>query len=117
MNKHAGLLPKYRGVWPVFWALKDNAKEVGITIHWMRSEIDAGGILVQKPVKVLKHDTLFSLYEKVLSLCGPAVLEALDKIRNGAEPERDSGQINENYYSYPTSRDRRELLLSGRKIV
>lgn len=47
LNLHNGPLPKYRGVSPINWALKNNEKSHGITIHQITPGIDDGPIISQ----------------------------------------------------------------------
>lgn len=35
INKHASVLPKFRGILPVFWALLAGEKEMGFTFHFV----------------------------------------------------------------------------------
>ena len=44
LNLHAAPLPKYRGVRPINWALKNGEREHGVTIHRMDIGIDDGPI-------------------------------------------------------------------------
>lgn len=45
INLHNAPLPKYRGVRPINWALKNNEKYHGITIHEITEGIDDGPIV------------------------------------------------------------------------
>ena len=47
VNVHPSLLPYYRGPVPTAWAILNNEKEFGITIHKIDAGIDTGDILVQ----------------------------------------------------------------------
>ena len=47
INIHNGPLPKYRGVSPINWALKNNEPKHGITIHEITAGIDDGPIIAQ----------------------------------------------------------------------
>ena len=47
INKHAGPLPSYRGLMPVFWTLLEGKQKVGVTIHFMDKEIDKGTMILQ----------------------------------------------------------------------
>lgn len=47
INIHNGPLPKYRGVSPINWALKNNENEHGVTIHEITPGIDDGPIIAQ----------------------------------------------------------------------
>lgn len=58
INVHTSMLPKYRGPIPVNWAIRNGDKEIGVSIHWMESEFDSGGILVQEPGIALDDDVV-----------------------------------------------------------
>lgn len=47
LNIHNGPLPRYRGVSPINWALKNNENFHGVTIHEITSGIDDGPIISQ----------------------------------------------------------------------
>ena len=47
INLHNSPLPKYRGVRPINWALKNDEKQHGVTIHKITKGIDEGNILGQ----------------------------------------------------------------------
>jgi methionyl-tRNA formyltransferase len=47
INLHNGPLPRYRGVAPINWALKNGERSHGVTIHEMTAGVDAGPILAQ----------------------------------------------------------------------
>ncbi|MFJ6432599.1 methionyl-tRNA formyltransferase [Streptomyces sp. NPDC091416] len=56
INVHTSLLPKYRGPIPVNWAIRNGDKEIGVSIHWMESAFDSGGILAQEAGIALGDD-------------------------------------------------------------
>jgi methionyl-tRNA formyltransferase len=47
LNLHNGPLPRYRGVSPINWALKNGEREHGLTIHEITPGIDDGPIVAQ----------------------------------------------------------------------
>lgn len=47
INIHNSLLPKYRGVRPINWALKNHEKSHGVTIHEILPGVDNGPIISQ----------------------------------------------------------------------
>lgn len=80
INLHPALLPKFGGVG--MWGhhvheavLQSGEKESGCTIHFVTSECDAGKILLQKKVPVLKDDTPSSLYERIAPEEHEAIIE------------------------------------------
>ena len=51
INRHAGLLPSYKSLWPIFHAYKNKEKYVGFSIHLMKEKIDDGKVISQQKVK------------------------------------------------------------------
>ncbi len=49
-NLHPSALPAYRGPDPVFWQFRDGVSEMGVTLHRMSAQLDAGDILCQTVV-------------------------------------------------------------------
>jgi methionyl-tRNA formyltransferase len=52
VNIHGSLLPKYRGRTPHVWAIINNEKIVGITVHYIDGGCDSGNILLQETVNI-----------------------------------------------------------------
>ncbi len=50
INIHPSILPSYKGVDPVFYALLNQEKEIGVTLHKMSEDFDSGKILAQKTI-------------------------------------------------------------------
>jgi len=53
-NAHSGYLPNYKGVSCGIWPLVNNEELVGVTIHEVVPEIDAGKIIYRKTIKLDK---------------------------------------------------------------
>ena len=62
INLHYSLLPKYRGVYPVNWAVIFGDKETGVTYHQVGENVDHGPIICQERIPILQQDTARSLY-------------------------------------------------------
>ena len=77
INFHDGPLPFYAGLYTPVWALIDRAPDYGITWHEMRAEVDAGGLLVQKPVEISPGETSLTLntkcYAAAIDSFGPLI--------------------------------------------
>jgi methionyl-tRNA formyltransferase len=69
INIHNSPLPKYRGMNPINWSLKNGEREHGITIHNITPDIDAGEIVSQAlfPINP-KVDEVIDVYERCLNL-------------------------------------------------
>ena len=50
INLHPSLLPKYRGPDPLFWQLRHNESQTGISLHELNDALDAGPILQQQKI-------------------------------------------------------------------
>lgn len=48
LNVHNSLLPRYRGVRPINWALKNQERKHGVSLHLITPGIDEGAILDQE---------------------------------------------------------------------
>jgi methionyl-tRNA formyltransferase len=62
---HPSLLPRYRGSYPLWWALRNREHEVGLTLFHLVDRIDAGPVIDQHRVAVLPRDTFATLYGRV----------------------------------------------------
>jgi phosphoribosylglycinamide formyltransferase-1 len=68
LNIHPSLLPKYPGLQPQQQALDDGATVSGATVHFVNAELDAGPIVLQRPVPVLPGDTADTLGARILAV-------------------------------------------------
>ena len=65
LNMHGSLLPKYRGRVPVNWAIIHGEQETGATLHTMTEKPDAGAIVDQQAIPILRDDTAAEVMRKV----------------------------------------------------
>jgi methionyl-tRNA formyltransferase len=67
INLHNGPLPKYRGVSPINWALKNGENEHGVTIHEITPGIDDGPIVSQVKYSIYSEfDEVADVYRRSL---------------------------------------------------
>jgi methionyl-tRNA formyltransferase len=67
INIHNGPLPKYRGVSPINWALKNGEREHGVTIHEITPGIDDGPIIAQLKYSIYpEFDEVIDVYRRSL---------------------------------------------------
>jgi len=85
LNIHNGPLPKYRGVSPINWALKNKEKEHGVTIHKIIAKVDAGPIVTQLRYSIHpEFDEVKDVYNRALKygfLLFKQTMPILDKIK------------------------------------
>jgi phosphoribosylglycinamide formyltransferase-1 len=60
INCHPGIIPACRGVDSFKWAIYD-MKPLGITLHYIDAQVDAGDIIAVAPTNVYKTDSLATL--------------------------------------------------------
>ena len=61
VNIHPSLLPKYRGIHPISWALINGEKRTGVTVHVIDDGIDTGPILLRQVVPITEQDNIWTL--------------------------------------------------------
>ena len=77
INVHPSLLPAYRGSHPIYWAMFDRER-VGVTIHQMVPQVDAGDILAQLEHPVDPRRSPADVYRDVCGLARQALDGVLD---------------------------------------
>jgi methionyl-tRNA formyltransferase len=82
-NIHGSLLPKYSGRTPHVWAIINNEKKTGITIHEISLECDSGDILFQKEIPIKYSDTGGSILQKYYFLYPKILAQFLLLFREG----------------------------------
>jgi methionyl-tRNA formyltransferase len=104
LNLHTALLPKYRGLMPSFWVLKNNEKYTGVSVFFVDEGIDSGPILVQEKVEIgdRSQEELIK-FTKQLGM--EAIIKAIEKIRDGGYELIPNPEEEKTYYSFPTRQD------------
>ena len=57
LNIHPSLLPKYKGLNTHKRVIENNEKFTGCTVHVVNAKLDAGKIILQKKLKLIKKIT------------------------------------------------------------
>jgi methionyl-tRNA formyltransferase len=83
INCHAGKLPFYRGRNILNWALINDEKEFGITVHYVDEGIDTGDIIKQQCYPISENDDYNSLLEIAYVECASILYKALKEIQEG----------------------------------
>ncbi len=89
INLHASLLPRYRGVAPINWAVINGETETGVTTFFMEEGVDTGKIIVQKGTPVGDNETAGEVYERLAAMGAEAVVESCDLVARGDAPRLD----------------------------
>jgi methionyl-tRNA formyltransferase len=116
INVHGAPLPRYRGLMPAFWALRNGEVRTAATVHDLADKLDNGEILVQREVEITPQDTWDHLVRKTKAAGVDALLEAIAGVEHGTIERKPNPDSESTYFSFPTAADRREFLAAGRRF-
>lgn len=97
VNLHNGPLPRYRGVNPINWALKNKETKHGVTLHTIEAGIDTGKILDQIMFPINDDMEVIDVYNLCLSN-GIKILERSIFNLDSIEPIKQDDSFS-SYYS------------------
>ncbi len=86
-NMHGSLLPRYRGRAPINWAVLHGEPRIGMTLHRMVKEPDAGNIVDQEGVDIGPRDTAEQAFRKVLPCARRVLARQIDALLAGTAKE------------------------------
>lgn len=115
LNLHSALLPKYRGIMPSFWVLKNNEEKTGVSVFFVDEGIDTGPILVQKEI-VIGDRTQDQLIRDSKIIGMDAIIEGIELIHQGDYQLIENNDEDMTYFSFPTSKDVQEFKAAGKKF-
>jgi methionyl-tRNA formyltransferase len=92
INLHASLLPKYRGAACIQAAIDAGDRESGITSMHVVRELDAGDMIVAKPIPIEPDETGGSLHDRLAQLAIPVLDETLAKLADGSAARTPQNQ-------------------------
>jgi len=81
INCHAGKLPFYRGRNILNWALINDEKEFGITVHYVDEGIDTGDIILQETYPITDEDDYSTLLARSYIECARILYKAIKLIQ------------------------------------
>lgn len=99
INVHLGLLPEYRGVNGIRWALLNGEEKTGVTIHFMDSGIDTGDIISRVSFPITSEDDILSLMKKSKTAGLYLLKNCWQKIASGKANAIPQDESKANYYS------------------
>lgn len=86
LNIHGSLLPRWRGAAPIHRAIEAGDTETGITIMQMEEGLDTGPMLLKTNISIAEADTTGSLHDKLATLGGEMIVDALKRLQSGNLP-------------------------------
>jgi methionyl-tRNA formyltransferase len=92
VNGHPSLLPRYRGPFPVAWAVRNGESEIGLTYHLMDAAFDTGPVLAHAPVPLDGDDTWEDLQQKLGALAPQLLTEVFERLARGDRGDAQAGE-------------------------
>jgi methionyl-tRNA formyltransferase len=92
LNAHAGDLPRYRGNACINWAILNGEDRVGLTIHQMAPQLDAGPIIVKDYLPLTPETYVGEVYAWAEQRVPEMFLEAVNGLADGSlrpQPQPD----------------------------
>jgi methionyl-tRNA formyltransferase len=117
INLHSAPLPRYQGMMPNFWTMVHGEPEAAVTVHDMVEQLDAGDILVQRPVPILPADSLHDLMVRSKEVGVQALLEVVAQLEAGTAERRPMDKSQATYFSFPKRSDAQRLRRMGRALL
>jgi methionyl-tRNA formyltransferase len=114
LNIHPSLLPDAKGVDPVFQALLYGGP-LGVTVHFMNTELDAGRILAQQEVVPRRGASVFELTALLYRTGAELLASAVVRVAAGDRGTAQSGPGT--YQSWPTAAETAALRRQGGALL
>lgn len=115
LNLHTALLPKYRGLMPTFWALKNDEEYTGVSVFFVDEGIDSGDIIIQKKLKI-GAKTQAQLIKETKKLGVDAIVEAVNAINKNNVNIIKNDDRDMTYFSFPTKKDVKDFKNKNKKF-
>ena len=91
VNGHPSLLPRYRGPFPIAWAVRNGETEIGMSYHVMDEQFDTGNVLAQVRLP-LNDDANWATLQAQFAAVTPTLLaEVFDRLARGDRGEPQTG--------------------------
>ncbi|HEX3909440.1 MAG TPA: methionyl-tRNA formyltransferase [Solirubrobacteraceae bacterium] len=87
LNLHPSLLPRWRGAAPLERAIMAGDERTGVSIMRLTAGLDSGPVCLAESLPIGAEDTYGSLAARLQSLGSELLLQVLDLIAQGGEPQ------------------------------
>jgi methionyl-tRNA formyltransferase len=111
LNIHPSLLPEAKGVDPVFQTILRGTPQLGVTVHFMTPELDAGRILGQRSFEKRSEWSVFEATAMLFREGAELLVAAIGPVERGAAGSPQSGAGS--YQSWPTRQELRNFRARG----
>lgn len=122
VNVHPSLLPALKGPDPIFRALQRGISDIGLTIHRVADDFDAGTILHQASQTINPTSSVFRVYCECAKLGAQLLGNWLVAGNRDAEtteiqPATETQAEQGDYTTFPTASEVREFIQGGGTLI
>ena len=97
LNAHPGILPYYRGLDVIKWALY-NGDKPGVTIHFVNSGIDTGEICTYKELELTDNISINAIKEQAIKVSAQLISKTILQIDETGKINTSSNQADKGKY-------------------
>ena len=115
LNLHTALLPKYRGLMPTFWVMKNDEEYTGVSVFFVDKGIDSGPIVVQEKVKI-GNKSQEELIKHTKKIGMESIAKAVDLIEKDQVNLIENNDTEKSYYSFPEQKDVIDFVSKGKRF-
>lgn len=80
INLHGSLLPAYRGAAPIHWAILNGEQETGVSLFFLKQQIDTGDIIHQEHIPIGPKETTGQLHDRMMHIGARALVRTVSWI-------------------------------------
>ena len=91
VNGHPSLLPRYRGPFPIAWAVRNGETEIGLSYHLMDAAFDTGNLLAQMSIPITDDDTEETLFARFPAATAELLPIVFDRLARGERGDVQEG--------------------------
>lgn len=105
INFHYAPLPVWRGSNPLFWMLRNGAREGGVTVHEMNANFDEGAILCEQVLPIAHNINFGILYTQLAYVGLQLTIDLLKKLPTAALQRKEQDHSKAKWYGQPKPSD------------
>jgi methionyl-tRNA formyltransferase len=91
VNGHPSLLPRYRGPFPISWAVRNGEREIGLSYHVVDTDFDTGNLLAQQSIPLADDDTEETLFAKFPAVAAELLPIVFARLASGDRGDPQEG--------------------------
>lgn len=116
INIHLAKLPEYGGLFNQFWMMLNNETKGYACVHIASKNLDAGKVLLEDFISVVKSESLLSLYIRTAELAGNLLCEFLMNLQDYLNVDLNE-EKNPTIRGLPSSKDMKVFKKKSLKLV